>query len=140
MLCVEAQADLPEQTTILCVDDEAAGLRSFKRIFTPVGYQVLTFESAPDALSMLEDHDINIIISDMRMPELSGFKFLAKAANISPDSVRILLTGHSEIESTINAINHYKIHAYLTKPWQSEELLNTIPRELRHHQQRADLA
>ena len=139
MLSSDAQpTDLPEKFKILCVDDEASVLKALRRLFEGAGYEVLTYASANDALKVLEEEDVDVIISDMRMPDLSGDQFLARAAYISPDSIRILLTGFSDLESTINAINQGKIHAYLQKPWDNTKLLGVISTELGHRQQAAD--
>ena len=139
MLSTDAQpTDLPEKVKILCVDDEASVLKALRRLFEGAGYEVLSYASAHGALKVLEAEEVDVIISDMRMPDLSGDQFLAQAAYISPTSIRILLTGFSDIESTIKAINEGKIHAYLQKPWDNQKLLGVIATELGHRQQASD--
>lgn len=136
MLSADAQAaDLPSHYKILCVDDETSVLRALRRLFESAGYEVLSSESAEEALTVLEEVDIDLILSDMRMPQMPGDQFLSQAANISPGSIRILLTGYSDIDSTIRAINEGKIHAYLQKPWDNDELLRIVARELGHREQ-----
>ena len=111
---------------ILLVDDEAAILRSLQRLLRRRGYEILTAESGIAALALLETASVDVIISDMRMPNMNGAEFLAKARGLRPDSVRILLTGYSDMECTIKAINDGGIYGYLSKPWDGDELLDLI--------------
>ncbi len=115
---------------ILLVDDEASILSSLKRVLRPKGYVVLTAESGAAGLELLKENTVDLIISDMRMPEMTGAQFLKKAKEIYPDITRILLTGYSEISATISAINEGGVYHYLQKPWDEQDLLLTIERAL----------
>ncbi|TPW18141.1 MAG: response regulator receiver modulated metal dependent phosphohydrolase [Halothiobacillaceae bacterium] len=123
---------LPKETlaTLLLVDDEANILASLRRLFRPRGYTVLTAESGAAALTLLEQQTIDLVISDMRMPHMSGAELLASIAQRWPQTVRILLTGYSEISSTIAAINEGSIYKYIAKPWEDNDLLQTVDRAL----------
>ncbi|WP_010319783.1 response regulator, partial [Vibrio ordalii] len=70
----------------------------------------------------LEQHEVSIIISDMRMPEMDGAEFLAKSKELYPNTIRILLTGYSDIQSTVRAVNAGGIHTYISKPWDNENI------------------
>jgi len=112
--------------TVLLVDDEANILTSLKRLFRRTGFTVLTAESGMDGLVLLEQERIDVVISDMRMPHMNGAEFLAKVRVHNADIIRILLTGHSDIASTIEAINKGEIFRYLSKPWDDQEVLMIV--------------
>jgi len=107
---------------ILCVDDEPNVLKSLRRLFRGSEYIIHLAESGAEGLEVLEQEPIDLIISDMRMPQMDGAEFLTKAASRWPDVVRILLTGYADIESTIAAVNQGKIYSYCSKPWEDDEL------------------
>lgn len=109
--------------TLLLVDDEASILSALKRLFRPHGYRVLTSESGMQALEILAQEPVDLIISDMRMPAMNGARFLAEARRSHPEAIRILLTGYSDISSTIEAINAGEIHRYIAKPWDDREIV-----------------
>jgi response regulator RpfG family c-di-GMP phosphodiesterase len=114
--------------TVLCVDDEVNILSSLKRLLRPTGYRVLIAESASMALELIEAENgrVNLVISDMRMPGMDGAQLLAKVRETWPEIMRILLTGYSDVESTIAAINDGQIYRYISKPWNDQELLLTV--------------
>lgn len=116
--------------TLLLVDDEVSILSSLTRLLRPKGYKVLTAEGGPAALAMLEAEQADLVISDMRMPEMSGAQFLAEARQRWPDMIRIVLTGYADLSSTIEAINRGQIHSYLSKPWDNEEVLGVVAQAL----------
>ncbi|MBZ4203116.1 MAG: response regulator [Methylovulum sp.] len=107
---------------ILFVDDEPNILKSLQRLFRSVNYDVYTAESGLAGLAIVKEHRIDVIVSDMRMPHMDGAEFLEHIANEAPDIIRILLTGYSDIQSTIAAVNKGKIYSYLSKPWEDNEL------------------
>jgi adenylate cyclase len=117
-------------SVILLVDDEASILSSLKRVLRPRGYTLITAQSGAEGLRLLEEHAVDLIISDMRMPEMTGAQFLGKAKERYPEVTRILLTGYSEITSTVSAINDGGIYHYLQKPWDEQDLVLTIQRAL----------
>ncbi len=112
---------------ILYVDDEINNLMSFKATFR-LKYKVLTAASGSDALEVLAKNDIDIVITDQRMPGMTGVEFLEQVRAANPDLMRILLTGYTDVGALIDAVNKGKIFHYLSKPWSEEELDNTIQR------------
>lgn len=106
---------------ILYVDDEVHNLNAFKASFRRT-FNVFTAESAKVALPILAEQPIHIIITDQRMPEMTGVEFLESIIDIYPDPIRILLTGYADIGAVIDAINKGQVYLYVTKPWQEEEL------------------
>lgn len=116
----------PLKGRILCVDDESQILMSLKRVFRRSGHSVTTATSGADGLEYLKENEVDIVISDMRMPEMDGHHFLAEVAKTWPETVRMLLTGYADMESTIGAINNGSIYRYLTKPWDDTDLLLAV--------------
>lgn len=116
--------------TILCVDDEPNILSSLRRLFRAGGYRILAAESGEQALALLDVERVDIIISDMRMPVMSGAELLRQVRARWPDITRLLLTGYADITSTITAINEGQIHRYITKPWTDHELLLVVKEAL----------
>ncbi len=111
---------------ILFVDDEENVLRSLKRLFMSEDYEVLTALSGPDGLAVLKEVEVPVIVSDQRMPVMTGAEFLEKSRELSPDSVRIILTGYADVEAAIGAINRGGAYRYVSKPWNDNELLLVI--------------
>jgi response regulator RpfG family c-di-GMP phosphodiesterase len=120
----------PIPAKILCVDDEPNILSALKRLLRSSGYQIVTAESGAEGLEILSTEHIDLIISDMRMPEMDGAKFLEQARANWPDCIRILLTGYSEIQSLVSAINRGEIHRYIAKPWDEHDILLIIKQAL----------
>ncbi|NQX37854.1 Response regulator receiver domain-containing protein [Pedobacter steynii] len=106
---------------ILYVDDEVHNLNAFKASFRR-SFNVFTAESAKEAMPILAEHSIQIIITDQRMPQMSGVEFLESILEAYPDPIRILLTGYADIAAVIDAINKGQVYLYITKPWQETEL------------------
>jgi response regulator RpfG family c-di-GMP phosphodiesterase len=115
---------------ILFVDDEKQMLTALNRVFRAKTYTVFTANSGQEALNILETETMDVIVSDMRMPEMDGASFLAKTVDLNPNSRRILLTGYSDQESTVRAINEGQVHQYILKPWDNEALKQTIDSEI----------
>ena len=111
--------------TILYVDDEENNLFSFKATFR-IKYHVITTLTGEEALKILETTPVQIIITDQRMPEMTGVEFLEKVLEKFPDPMRILLTGYTDMEAVVDAVNKGKIFHYLAKPWNEEELDLTL--------------
>ena len=118
---------------MLIVDDEEANLRTLDRLFRE-DYTVFTAKSGAEALHLLEQHDVAILITDQRMPEMTGIELLGKTAELRPQMVRILLTGYTDVGSLIEAINCGLVYRYLTKPWNNDDLRLTVSRALEHHE------
>lgn len=115
---------MPEPT-ILFVDDEPMILTSLRRLFDD-DYEVLTADSGKKGLDLLAKHEVGVIVSDQRMPEMLGHEFLSQAKVLRPETIRILLTGYSDIDDTIRSINYGEIFRYVNKPWQASKLSETI--------------
>ncbi|MBI5753313.1 MAG: response regulator [Hydrogenophilales bacterium] len=109
--------------TLLCVDDEANILSALKRLFRTQGYNILTAASGKEGLALLEREQVDLVISDMRMPEMNGAQFLEQARARWPDTVRLLLTGYAEMSATVDAINKGGIYRYISKPWEDTEMV-----------------
>jgi putative nucleotidyltransferase with HDIG domain len=111
--------------SILIVDDEDSILNTFKRILADGDYEVHTANNGLEGLNKLHtaQRPYSLIISDQRMPLMSGVQFFTQAKDIFPDAVRILLTGYADTDAVIDAINKGGVHLYFTKPWHEEELL-----------------
>lgn len=112
--------------TILCVDDEPNILASLRRLFRRENYKVLCAGSAAAGVAMLEQEPVDIVISDMQMPEVNGTEFLECVRQRWPSTLRLLLTGYADVESTIGAINRGEIYRYITKPWNENAMLLVI--------------
>lgn len=110
---------------ILYIDDEIHNLNAFKASFRRI-YTVQTAESAEDAYKLLEDHEFHIIISDQRMPRMTGIEFFESILHKYPEPIRILLTGYADINAVIDAINKGQVYKYFSKPWNDEELRHNI--------------
>lgn len=133
-----AGATITQPAVILIVDDEVSILASLKRLFRPHGYTVLSATSGSAALEILAAEAVDLVISDMRMPGMSGAQFLAICKQRYPDSMRILLTGYSEIDATIAAINEGGVFHYLPKPWDEPYFLMTVKSALSQQQLKRD--
>ncbi|MFZ2161752.1 MAG: HD domain-containing phosphohydrolase [Sideroxyarcus sp.] len=120
--------------TLLLVDDEANVLSSLKRLFRPFGYRIFTAEGGAQGLEIMQRETVDLVISDMRMPEMDGAQFLQKVYEQWPDTVRILLTGYAEISATIDAVNKGHIYRYISKPWEDNDIVLAIKQALRQKQ------
>jgi response regulator RpfG family c-di-GMP phosphodiesterase len=128
MTSVPAPSAKPKKARMLVVDDEPDNLdllyRTFRRDFN-----VLRAESGQQALDVLAEHgEVAVIISDQRMPEMKGTEFLSKTVPEFPDTVRIILTGFTDVEDLVDAINAGQVYRYITKPWDPEELKRVVQR------------
>lgn len=116
---------MEREVKILYVDDEIRNLQAFKASFRR-DFQVFTAESGPKGLEIFNEEDLNIILTDQRMPEMTGIEFLVEVQKINPEPMRILITGYSDINAVIDAINRGQVYRYLNKPWHYEDLKATI--------------
>lgn len=121
-----AQSTVLTQPHILFVDDEQNILSSLRRLFRTHGYQVLTADSGAAALDILEKEPVDLVISDMRMPQMDGAQFLERVRERWPDTIRLLLTGYSDIASILAAINRGEIYRYITKPWDDNDIVLVV--------------
>lgn len=124
---IESYTIFMQKHTILCVDDEIDNTEALERLFRKK-FTVLKANSGKEALLILDQHpeDVSVIITDQRMPEMTGVDFLSQTIEKHPDTIRILLTGYTDVESIIEAVNKGQIYRYLTKPWDPVDLVNTV--------------
>lgn len=118
---------------ILVVDDEMDNLDLLKRTFRRE-YTVYTANSAQEALKLLEEREFAVIVSDQRMPEMTGVELLQRAREKYPYTIRILLTGYTDINALVDAINMGHVYRYVTKPWSREEIVMTVKRAVEHYE------
>ena len=117
---------------LLLVDDEPNILKALKRLLRWDGYRILSATSAEEGLNLLERHKVNVIISDQRMPQMTGVEFLSRVRERYPDTVRIILSAYSDFSVASSAINEGAIYKFFTKPWDGELMRNNV-REAFHH-------
>jgi CheY-like chemotaxis protein len=118
--------------TLLLVDDEPNIVASIKRLLRSDGYRILSANSAKDGLELLKKHQVDIILSDQRMPGMTGVDFLRIAKEMYPDTVRIVLSGYTELQSVTDAINEGAVFRFLTKPWDDQQLRGYIEDAFRY--------
>lgn len=119
--------------TLLLVDDEENVLRSLVRLFRRDGYRILTASSVGQALDLLARNHVQVIVSDQRMPEMNGTEFLSRVKELYPDTVRMILSGYTDLATVTEAINRGAIYRFLTKPWNDQELREHIGEAFRTH-------
>lgn len=119
---------------LLIVDDEPANLRLLEKLFS-TSFQCLTASSGAEAMILLEQHDVALLISDQRMPMMTGIELLKQTAAIRPHMVRILLTGYTDVDALVEAINSGLVYMYITKPWNNEDLKLRVNRACEHYEQ-----
>ena len=127
-------ADDLQQVTVLLVDDEENILRALQRLLMDENFSIETAASGEAALEKLQAlENVGLIVSDQRMPGMNGAEFLGRSREIAPDAVRILLTGYSDVSATIDAINRGGASRYLSKPWNDDELVQTVRDAVRQY-------
>ncbi len=119
--------------TILCVDDERHILNSLKRLLRKEDYNVLTADSGPEGLTILQKRRVQLVVSDQRMPEMTGVEFFQKVKEVSYDTVRVILSGYADVNLIVDSINKGEVFRVLTKPWNDEELKAAIRQCLAHY-------
>lgn len=128
----ESPTELTPQ--VLCVDDEKSILKSLRRVLIDEECEILTAPSGAEGLAILrEEENVALIISDQRMPEMTGVEFLKQAKTIAPSAYRVMLTGYADIKATMDAVNHGEIWRYISKPWDDEQLILLVRDAIRHY-------
>lgn len=122
------------KSRILFVDDEPAILRSLQRIASKVDAVILTASSGKDALELINECPVDVVVSDFKMPNMDGNQLLEQVAQISPETVRIILTGHGDMDMILNSINDGHIWGFLHKPWDNYELIVKLKQALQLQQ------
>lgn len=119
--------------TLLLVDDEPNILNALKRVLRREGYRVLTADSVAEGLEQLALHKVQVIVSDQRMPAMSGIEFLGRVKDLYPDTVRMVLSGYTDLQTVTEAINRGAVYRFLTKPWEDEALREHIRTAFHHY-------
>ena len=118
---------------LLFVDDEMANVRLLERLFRH-DYNCLTASSAEEALELLDQHEVAVIITDQRMPSMTGVELLKRSADRRPHMVRILLTGYTDLEALVEAVNCGLVYMYVSKPWNNDDLKLRVSRAVQHYE------
>jgi len=124
---------MPINRSLLIVDDEPNVISSLKRLLKKEGFTIFSAGSGSEGISLLNDQDVGVVISDMVMPGMDGVTFLNLVKEQRPNTVRLLLTGHGSMENAVDAINRSRIFEYLTKPWEANRLINSLHRAFEHY-------
>ena len=111
---------------ILFVDDEENVIKAMRRIFRQENYTILTACSGPEALEILKKDPVHIVISDYRMPEMTGSDLLRKIKELYPQTIRIMLTGYADVNAIMGAVNEGAVYKFITKPWNDDDLRLTV--------------
>ena len=131
-MTLHSGAEDQQERTVLLVDDEENILSALTRLLRRDGYRILKANSGREALELLAGNKVGVILSDQRMPEMSGVEFLRKAKVLYPETQRIVLSGYTELKSVTDAINEGAVYKFLTKPWE-DDLLRAHVREAFEH-------
>lgn len=126
-----------DKINVLYIDDEEHNLVSFKASFRRM-FNVYTADSAEAAAKMLDEQPIQVILSDQRMPKMTGIEFFESIKETHPDPIRILITGYTDINAVIDAINRGQVYKYLTKPWNEEDVKNFVEKAFEVYKLRKD--
>lgn len=119
--------------TLLFVDDEEGVLRALRRIFIDENYEILTAESAEKALEILGKQTVHLVVSDHRMPGMTGAQLLKEIKQKWPDTIRIMLTGYADVQSIMGAVKEGAVFKFITKPWNDEDLRLTVSLALQQY-------
>lgn len=119
--------------TLLFVDDEEGVLQSLKRIFLDENYQILTAANGPEALDVLQENTIHLVVSDHRMPGMTGAELLKEVKERWPQTIRIMLTGYADVQSVMGAVNEGAVYKFITKPWSDDDLRLTVSLALQQY-------
>jgi len=114
---------------ILYVDDEPHNLSAFAAGYRRL-YKIFTAESAEEGWKILEKEEIHVVITDQRMPKTTGVEFLASILEVYPEPIRMILTGYTDIDAVIDAINKGQVYRYIQKPWGEEDLRINIDKAI----------
>ncbi len=127
------------QRTVLFIDDEINILRAIQRILRSEDMNVLCASSGGEALELLDQHSAQVVVTDQRMPEMCGVDVLSEIRERWPDVIRMMLTGYTEMDIAVEAINRGEIYRLITKPWQDDDLRSTLRQAFDHHALKAEI-
>ena len=120
------------ERTLLLVDDEPNIVSALRRLFRREGYRIVTASSGAEGLQRMAEYEVDVVLSDQRMPGMTGVEFLRRAKELYPDTVRMVLSGYTELQSITDAVNEGAIYRFLTKPWDDERLLVHVREAFAH--------
>lgn len=120
--------------TVVIVDDEEYVRKSIIRLFSDIDMRVLSASCADEALSLFQREEVAVIVSDNKMPGMKGIDLLTKIKEISPDTMKILMTGYADLSTAVDAINRGEVFRFITKPWEDEALIQTVQEAIRRYQ------
>lgn len=126
---MEVKKETPQKPNIIYIDDERSNLTAFKASFRR-HYNIFIADNVKDAKEILDENEIEIILTDQRMPDMTGVEFLQAIIPEHPEPIRILVTGYSDIQSVIDAINKGQVYKYISKPWNNDYLKVAIDKAL----------
>ena len=112
---------MEKEINVLYIDDEVGNLKAFKAAFRR-DFNIFIAESAKEGMQVLRENEIHIILTDQRMPEITGVQFLEKVIDQYPDAIRILVTGYTDMKALVAAVNKGHIFKYISKPWEVDSL------------------
>jgi DNA-binding NtrC family response regulator len=119
---------------LLFVDDETGVLKAMQRIFHLENYKIFTAPSGQQALSVLESENIQVVVSDHRMPGMTGTELLQEVKKRWPKTIRIMLTGYADVEAVMGAVNDGAVYKFITKPWNDDDLRLTVSLALEQYE------
>lgn len=125
------------ERTLLLVDDEPNIVSALRRLFRREGYRIVTAGSGAEGLQRMAECEVDVVLSDQRMPGMTGVEFLRRAKELYPETVRMVLSGYTELQSITDAVNEGAIYRFLTKPWDDLRLIEHV-REAFAHKELAD--
>ena len=123
----------PIKHTVLCVDDERNILSALKRLLRKEDYRLLTGKSGQEGLEILSQNEVQVVISDQRMPEMNGIEFLKEVRKGYPNVLRIILTGYTDVDTITKAISEGHIYKFFLKPWSDHQLKLEIRQALEQY-------
>jgi signal transduction histidine kinase len=124
---------MPKGNEVLFIDDEQSIIEGVQRLFWREPYGIIATSSLDKARAVLIEEKIKVVVSDYRMPEISGVKFLREVKEMYPDVVKILFTGYTDFSAAEEAINIGEVYRFISKPWKTAELLSTIRQSIEHY-------
>jgi type II secretory ATPase GspE/PulE/Tfp pilus assembly ATPase PilB-like protein/FixJ family two-component response regulator len=127
-------APAPQRYRILLVDDEANILAALRRVFRQENYDVVCCDGARAALARLSEEVFQVVISDYMMPEMTGGELLKQARTVQPDTIRIMLTGHADVNAVVGAMKAGAVYKFILKPWNDDDLRVTVARAIEQHE------
>ncbi|TYT74634.1 response regulator [Desulfobotulus mexicanus] len=118
---------------IFFVDDEPRILQSLRRLFRNEAYEIHTFENPLEALEAVMNIKPSVVVSDQRMPQMTGLELLGKVRDLAPETVRIMLTAYADVDVALGGLNSWTVNVFLKKPWDDAELLMEIRNAIKYH-------